>query len=831
MPFVQRYSDVKKGAIIFAGNTLGLSKAANSNSPGTEGSIGAFTSLNTSLQVGNFPAGTTLDYTLNGSRAQLSLPAGSSVLYAELVWGGLYRSTVNNISNLINNPVVFSTPLSANVQIAPDAATSQDFVITVDNVTVGFYVRSANVTSLVAAALSGAYSVQRVPALIEAIDSRTSQTNHAGWTLAVVYENQTLDLRNLTLWSGGNVVSPSTGSTTVTVTNSLTPGVLPITGKVFVSAQEGDAVLTGDRMLFGQTVATLGTLSGPNNPAGNFFASQINDQNGLLDTTGTFGTRNANAAAGTNTVACRQGWDTTAVDVSATLAPAQTSAVIRFTSDGDLYVPNALGLQIDSKGADLAVLKTADKTFASVGDEITYSVKIANSGEVSALNVAVNDFLPPETSLVDGSVFLDGSPYAGGLPVSIAEIAAGGSSEVVFTVKVNSLPAQNPVLNTARADYQFFPFAGYQASGFADSNQTSVAIIRENTQALKSVDKNFAVAGDVLNYTAQITNAGSVPMVNLFFKDPIPDGTAFVDGSVLINGISFPTYNPENGFFAVNLTPQESATILFQVRVNQGDNSEMIIPNQFNVTFDYVLPDGSTLAASVDSNIVTTEILTYSIPKVKSSDKTFLQEGETARQTVTITNNSQAALYNLFFKDTLSQGASYVAGSVAVNGVSQPSYDLVAGFPLPDLAVGQAVAVSYTIRANDPMTVSPVTNFATLAYTVNDPARGPVNFSEDTNTISLPVVSNRITVVKSVDKTVAAKGDNLHYTSVITNTGTLNKINLVFTDQIPLGTTFVAGSVRINGVSYPSYNPQNGFALPDIAPGAAVNVEFDVTVN
>ena len=37
MPFVQRYSDVKKGAIIFAGNTLGLSKAANSNSPGTEG--------------------------------------------------------------------------------------------------------------------------------------------------------------------------------------------------------------------------------------------------------------------------------------------------------------------------------------------------------------------------------------------------------------------------------------------------------------------------------------------------------------------------------------------------------------------------------------------------------------------------------------------------------------------------------------------------------------------------------------------------------------------------------------------------------------------------
>lgn len=45
MPFIQRYSDVKKGGITFSGNTLGLSKATNLNAPGTQGSIGAFTSL------------------------------------------------------------------------------------------------------------------------------------------------------------------------------------------------------------------------------------------------------------------------------------------------------------------------------------------------------------------------------------------------------------------------------------------------------------------------------------------------------------------------------------------------------------------------------------------------------------------------------------------------------------------------------------------------------------------------------------------------------------------------------------------------------------------
>lgn len=87
MPFIQRYSDVKKGGIQFIGNTLGLSKATNQNAPGTQGSIGAFTSLNTALQVGSFPAGTTLNYLQNGSQAILNLPSDSTVLYAELVWG------------------------------------------------------------------------------------------------------------------------------------------------------------------------------------------------------------------------------------------------------------------------------------------------------------------------------------------------------------------------------------------------------------------------------------------------------------------------------------------------------------------------------------------------------------------------------------------------------------------------------------------------------------------------------------------------------------------------------------------------------------------------
>lgn len=567
MPIQQRYSNIKNGGVVFIGNTLGLSKAANLNAPGTLGSIGAFISTDTSLQVGNFPAGTTLDYTKNGSSALLGLPAGSSVLYAELIWGGLFRSGVNNIASLLDNAINFTTPLGAN-SVTPDAQTAQNFNITNDGLTVGFYVRSANVTALVKNALNGTYTAGKIPALIEAVDSRTAETNHAGWTLAVVYENSSLPLRDLTLWCGGAVVSPSTGNTDIMITDFITPELLPVTGKLFVSAQEGDAVLTGDRMLFGQTTASLSPLSGPNNPANNFFASQINGENGTIDTSGTFGTRNADAAAGTNISGGRQGWDITAADVSSLLSAGMTTAAIRFTTNGDLYVVNSLALQIDSKGAQIQVTKSADKSFAQVGEPIEYTLLLKNNGSIQADTITVNDLLPNETVLIDGSVSVDGVPYGGALPVTFGPLAAGASATVKFSVKADALPAQNPVFDIAQADYTFTPFPGHSVSSSSQSNYVACYIIDIEAGAEKSVDKAYAVSGEELTYTSVITNKGSLPLSNLVFTDPIPVGTSFVAGSVSVNGVPQPSYNPSTGFPLPGLLPAQSATVIFKVQVD-----------------------------------------------------------------------------------------------------------------------------------------------------------------------------------------------------------------------------------------------------------------------
>lgn len=107
--------------------------------------------------------------------------------------------------------------------------------------------------------MNGTYSTGKVPALIEAIDARTSETNHAGWTLAVVYENASLPLRDLTVWSGGVVVSPSVGSTDITLTDFITPD---------APSRHGKAVRigAGGRCRFGKRQAAFRTGYGVFDP-------------------------------------------------------------------------------------------------------------------------------------------------------------------------------------------------------------------------------------------------------------------------------------------------------------------------------------------------------------------------------------------------------------------------------------------------------------------------------------------------------------------------------------------------------------------------------------
>lgn len=448
---VLRFSDTRPGNVVATGNTLGLSNWQTFNGPGPSSvvgtrscdSIGTFTSLdnqsidNSPSATPAFPAGTTSDWTENGSAAELVLPsAEAEILYAELVWGGSrVAAGGDDVTAQLDTPVTLRAG-SQSISVTPVNATKYQSNATAA-VPAGYYMRSADVTAFVQQNKGGTYSVEGVPGTQNHL---LCSLNAAGWTLVVAYRYDGEPIRNLSIFSRGKFVDENS-TVDYAVSGFCAPPSGQVNGTIAISAVEGDSFFKGDQLRIAQTTAgPFATLSGPNNPADNFFCSQINGPDGLLDTSGTFGNRNHNAAVGGaagQVAGARQGWDITTVPITSQLGqlfPGQTSAVLRTSTTGDSYLPTLAAIAIDinaptfdyDSSTTTVVPTTTAQNPLSVGDDFTVTVKIVNEGVAPASDVRFRLPLPAGISL--SSFTTNGTPGDfNGQPVTIAQLNGAGA--------------------------------------------------------------------------------------------------------------------------------------------------------------------------------------------------------------------------------------------------------------------------------------------------------------------------------------------------------------------------------------------------------------------
>lgn len=610
MPIIQRFETIDCSAITFTGNTLGLSQQTNTNNAGTAGSIGAFTTLDTNLQANpTWPNGTTFSIQENSSSAILDIPLGSTILYAELIWGGNYITRDQDISGLIDNSVNFTTP-NGTFSIAPDPITANQPTFVIGLSTRGFYMRSQNVTNLVAATGGGTYSVSDVPGLLDPLIASTNDTNHAGWTLAVIYFNSSLPVRNINLFVGteGIVNSITTPTIDVFINGFSTPASGPINARILISAQEGDANITGDQVLFGPDLFTLSPLSGPNNLVTNFFGSQINDDTGNLDTTGTFGNRNQDPMTATNIVAGRQSWDITNIDGSSFLNNSQTSAFFRFTTTGDAYMTNAFGLQIDLLPI-LVPVKTVDKAFAEIGDTLTYVITVTNDSDIDAENVIFTDPIPSGTTFVSGSFIVDGNSIPAADPgsgVNLGTIPANATVVISFNVTINEQPTPATIANQGTFECEFGCIP--QICDPVTTNQVTTQVESVDLEAIKTADKQIAIIGDKLTYSVLITNSGTVDATNVMFMDTIPNGATFIPNTFTINGALQLGADPNLGVDLGTIPAGASVIVSYMVTVDFLPCPPALV-NQAIITFDFQLSSTSPVQTrTITSNKLIIEV-------------------------------------------------------------------------------------------------------------------------------------------------------------------------------------------------------------------------------
>ncbi|MBX7084608.1 MAG: hypothetical protein K1X88_35710 [Nannocystaceae bacterium] len=453
-----RFNTTAAGNVVATGNTLGLSKELGANGPGTRDSIGTFLTLDPT-SVDDLPAndanpwfaGTTYDWTLNGAEAVLDLPIDAQVLYAELVWGGSSYYGVEDVRDAIDGPVTLAIG-DQSLAVLPDATTGLDVdEMSAQGFFAHYYMRTADVTDFVADNGEGTYAVTGVPATQ---DTSINSLNAAGWTLVVAYRDSAQPIRNLTVFVGGSFVDEQ-ATEDYSVAGFCTPPMGPFDGTAVVSALEGDANLVGDELVIGPDEGgPFANLSGPNNPIDNFFGSQMNGTDGMLDTSGTFGTANHDAVLGLNAVGARQGWDITHVPVSSAdgqLDNGQTSAVLRTQTSGDSYVPTTVAFAIgvnapdfsgDGTGVLVAPTSLADDEAATV------TISMNNVGLVDASDVTLTMPLPTGLELdsyaTDGNDGdIDGNPVATAdltTGVAVGTVGPGEVRQIVMSVRAAGAP-------------------------------------------------------------------------------------------------------------------------------------------------------------------------------------------------------------------------------------------------------------------------------------------------------------------------------------------------------------------------------------------------------
>lgn len=212
-------------------------------------------------------------------------------------------------------------------------------------------------------------------------------------------------------------------------------------------------------------------------------------------------------------------------------------------------------------------IKSCARTHVVAGDEVVVELQLKNDSPYEISEIQVVDGIGSDGKFVEGSVEIDGASYptfsvvdSFSLPNSIA---SGGESVVSYKLNIVDSPQTTSVSCISNISYEV---NGVKLG--ENSNSINLTIETVNISIDKTSNVEAITSGQELTFQNVIRNDGTVNATDLFFSDPIPEGTTFVENSVLIDGTTMADYNPETGFRLPDLNVGNQTIIKFRVLVN-----------------------------------------------------------------------------------------------------------------------------------------------------------------------------------------------------------------------------------------------------------------------
>ena len=308
---------------------------------------------------------------------------------------------------------------------------------------------------------------------------------------------------------------------------------------------------------------------------------------------------------------------------------------------------------VDPTVADVAVVITADKTKAKVGEDVSFILTLTNNGPATATEVVLVNPIPAGMTFVSSST---GQVLtSGAISVNLASMEKGQVRTYAYVAKMN---VKTDVTNTVSVG-SFKDNVGPNNFSFVTINgdTTGVPLPKDEAELalLLTADKQLIAKDDVVTFTIKVTNNGPKVATNVVVDNILPKFLTFQSGDPSQKGDTLRVAT-------ASIPVGASVTYTYKAKVNK----DTIISNTARITktspVDPILTNNVSTVVLVPATDTTYADLSVLI----AADKATYKVGDNVTYTVTLTNNGVGRAEDVQLCNPIPSGLTYVSGGTGV---------------------------------------------------------------------------------------------------------------------------------------------------------------------
>lgn len=260
--------------------------------------------------------------------------------------------------------------------------------------------------------------------------------------------------------------------------------------------------------------------------------------------------------------------------------------------------------------------------------------------------------------------------------------------------------------------------------------------------------------------------------------------------------------------------------------VNSTDHTDRNITNTATAQGYYVPESGGTVVVSGEDSI-TLGLIFADI--TKTADKETVNPGDMIKYTVTFKNMSGREMYNVKITDSISDYLNPIATTIVP--APQAGESLESGISIGRVPAGSQKTLTFSARVTQDA-ADDIVNRAFADFSFRDADGNQQTASTHITSITTPLESRKLHVEKTADKSfITSNGEEITFTIRVHNNTPRVLGDVVVTDNLPDGLSYVEGTTSINGDNPIDSDPAGGIYIGAMDTGSEAVVSFKAKVN